>query len=214
MSAGAAIQAAEARAAAEDLVRALWPACERVEIAGSLRRGKPEVHDIEIVAVPKTETRPDGLFGEVQGDLLEDCVAHLLAHERVGARAVENRRTDGTIDVQTKLGPAFKALVYLGIPVDLFIVRPPAQWGVIFALRTGPGDWNIELVTRCKEIGRRVAGGQVERWVSASSSWAPVPTPEEADFFAAIGQAWVAPPDRHVDRVHISRAFATTVGGR
>lgn len=205
MSAGVAIPHADAWRAAVDLVTALEPACERVEIAGSLRRGRPEVHDIEIVAVPKTEMRPDGLFGEVQGDLLEECVAGLLAHERVEARAVETHRAGGWIDVQTKLGPAFKALVYHGIPVDLFIVRPPASWGVIFGLRTGPGDWNIELVTRCKEVGRRVAGGQVEAWHSASSSWVVVPTPEEADFFAAIGQPWAEPAERSVDRVAITR---------
>jgi hypothetical protein len=30
-----------------------------------------------------------------------------------------------------------------------------------------------------------------------------VPTPEEHDFFEAIGQPWLDPVDRHVDRVHI-----------
>jgi DNA polymerase/3'-5' exonuclease PolX len=208
VSAGVAIPHAEAWRTAVDLKEALAPACERVEIAGSLRRGKPEVHDIEIVAVPKTETRPDGLFGEVQGDLLEECVAGLLAHERIEARAIGIKRADGSIEIQNKLGWAFKALVYHGIAVDLFVVRPPASWGVIFGLRTGPGDWNIELVTRCKEVGRRVAGGQVEAWHSASSSWVVVPTPEEADFFRSIGQPWVEPADRSVERVRITRPEA------
>lgn len=31
----------------------LQPHCERIEIAGSIRRNKPEVKDIEIVAIPK-----------------------------------------------------------------------------------------------------------------------------------------------------------------
>lgn len=31
----------------------LTPHCERIEIAGSIRRKKPEVKDIEIVAIPK-----------------------------------------------------------------------------------------------------------------------------------------------------------------
>jgi DNA polymerase/3'-5' exonuclease PolX len=207
VSTGVAIDHETALRVARDLVKELRPSCERIKIAGSLRRGKPEVHDIELVAVPTLRAVPSGaLWGGYETvDLLEARLTELLFGGYVRARPVENRRADGRVDVQTKLGPAFKALIYRGIPVDLFVVRPPAQWGVIFALRTGPGDWNIELVTRCKEIGRRVAGGQVERWVSASSSWAPMPTPEEAHFFAAIGQPWVEPAERSVERVRITR---------
>ena len=205
MSAGAAIPHDRALGAARALVELLAADCERVEIAGSLRRGKPEVHDIEIVALPRIEPMPEGLFGEVLANRLDMRVAALLELDGSGlqARYVENQRADGSTDVQTKMGSAFKALVWQGIPVDLFAVIPPATWGVIFALRTGPGDWNIELVTRCKDIGRRVAGGQVERW--NGHAWETVPTPEAADFFAAIGQPWVEPADRHPSRVGITR---------
>jgi DNA polymerase/3'-5' exonuclease PolX len=208
VSAGVAIGRETALRVACDLVRELRPSCVRIEIAGSLRRGKPEVHDIELVAVPRTETLSEGLFGEVHRNLLDWQVATMVGSDNesdLQARLVENRRANGSIEVQRKLGSAFKALVYLGIPVDLFAVIKPASWGVIFGLRTGPGDWNIELVTRCKEVGRRVAGGQVEAWHSASSSWRPVPTPEEADFFRAIGQPWVEPAERSVERVRITR---------
>jgi DNA polymerase/3'-5' exonuclease PolX len=210
VSAGMSIPHARAREAAEALVRTLWNDCERIEIAGSLRRGKTEVHDSEGVAIATGRTLPDRLFGAVEENCLDVRITGLLElsdNSGLQARYVENKRADGSVDVQTKLGPAFKALVYHDIPVDLFVVRPPASWGVIFGLRTGPGDWNIQLVTDCKGIGRRVAGGQVERWVGASSSWEPVPTPEEGDFFAAIGQPWVEPKDRSPDRVQISRAL-------
>lgn len=49
----------QALAVAEELVAALRPACERLEIAGSLRRGKAEVGDVEILFVPRVEERPD-----------------------------------------------------------------------------------------------------------------------------------------------------------
>jgi len=201
---------AEAYATALRLVRELAPGCERIEIAGSLRRRKPQVRDIEIVAVARFATRPIGLGLEAETyDVLEDLVAELLAVGSLKARPVENHRADGSIDVQYKLGPAFKALLTgTGVPVDLFIVRPPATWGVIFGLRTGPGDWNTRLVDECKAIGRRVTGGQVEAWNPAAGEygrWEVVPTPEEADFFRAIGQAWVEPTDRHVSLVRIRR---------
>jgi len=44
--------AAEASATALDLYRALSRHCERIEIAGSLRRHKPYVHDIDLVVIP------------------------------------------------------------------------------------------------------------------------------------------------------------------
>lgn len=213
MSQGKPIPAASAWRAAELLVETLRPACERIEIAGSLRREKPEVRDIEIVAVPRFETQGgDDLWQTPREvDRLEELVVELVARRAIDARLVENHRGDGTTYSGFKLGQAFKALVVAGIPLDLFIVRPPAQWGVIFGLRTGPGDWNTRLVTDCKSIGRRVAGGQVEVWTSSTSSWQPVDTPEEADFFRALGQPWVSPADRRPDRVRINRAIAEGV---
>ena len=83
------------------------------------------------------------------------------------------------------------------IPIDLFIVRPPAEFGVIFAIRTGPGDWNQRLVTDCQKYLRRVDKGRVYR------SGQYVSCPEEEDFFAAIGQEYLPPAERHVSKVRI-----------
>jgi len=208
VSQGEAVPYGEALRRALTLTGALDSACERLEVAGSLRREKPEVHDIELVAMTRFEERPgDDLWStEATHDLLEERIAELLAARFIEPRQVANNRADGRVEFQTKLGPAFKALVYRGIPVDLFVVRPPATWGCIYALRTGPGDWNTRLVTDCKAIGRRVAGGQVERW--DGSAWVAVPTPEEPDFFRELGQPWVDPEHRSVGRIRISRAIA------
>jgi DNA polymerase/3'-5' exonuclease PolX len=46
---------------ADEVMRALRPSCERIEMAGSLVRAKKEVKDIELIAIPKF--MPD-LFGE------------------------------------------------------------------------------------------------------------------------------------------------------
>jgi DNA polymerase/3'-5' exonuclease PolX len=43
----------EAQIIAEKYVRLLKPYCQRIRIAGSVRREKPEVHDIEIVCIPQ-----------------------------------------------------------------------------------------------------------------------------------------------------------------
>jgi DNA polymerase (family 10) len=38
---------------AKKIVRLLTPLCERIEVAGSIRRRKAEVHDIDLVLIPK-----------------------------------------------------------------------------------------------------------------------------------------------------------------
>lgn len=46
------MELSNARVIANELVQTLAPFCDRIEIAGSLRRQKPQVHDIDIVALP------------------------------------------------------------------------------------------------------------------------------------------------------------------
>lgn len=58
-----------ARAVAAEMVEALRPYCHRVEVAGSIRRGREWIGDIEIVAIPKSSLKqPDvDIFGEPLG---------------------------------------------------------------------------------------------------------------------------------------------------
>src|SRR3990167_7360212 len=56
------MELARAQEIAAQVLAELSPFCERCEIAGSIRRRKPEVGDIEIVAIPKTVTA--GLWDE------------------------------------------------------------------------------------------------------------------------------------------------------
>jgi DNA polymerase/3'-5' exonuclease PolX len=201
VSAGVDMPIDEARAVAGDLASVLELACVRIEIAGSIRRRKPVVHDIEIVAIPLVVERAvSGLLlpETYPADLLEERIDELLADDLapLDARQVENHRADGTIDVQEKLGRSFKALTWHGIPVDLFITDA-VRWGCIFALRTGPGDWNIRLVKDCRTVNRSVAGGRVLHLGK------PVPTPEEVDFFRELGQPWIEPWERAVERIAI-----------
>ncbi|HYI66349.1 MAG TPA: hypothetical protein VEW95_05460 [Candidatus Limnocylindrales bacterium] len=199
MSQGQPVPLDRARPLAEELVTLLRDSCERVEIAGSIRREKAMVADIEIVAMPKIETGDGGdLWGTpVEMDRLAERLEYLRRHDIVTARDVDTHRRSGVVETQHKLGDRYQALVYATLPVDLFIVRDPDQWGLIFALRTGPGDWNTRLVTDCKRYLRRVEGGYVYR------SGQRVPCPEERDFFRALGQPWVEPRDRRVGRVDI-----------
>lgn len=209
MSAGRPIPIQQAEPIAVELREALRSACHRVEIAGSIRRRKPFVADIEIVAMPIVQQQSAGeLWGATVGVNLvtgpTGILQQLAADQLLWPRLVEIKRANGSVDHQTKLGDSYLALVYRDLPVDLFLVRDHDSWGLIFALRTGPRDWNTRLVTDCKRFMRRVEGGRLYDFGS------PVPTPEEVDFFAAIGQPWIEPAERHVSKVHIQQRVEAT----
>lgn len=208
MSQGARLPHHRAAAIAEELVALLRQDCERIEIAGSIRRRALEVGDIELVAVPRMlHERTEGLFSEIaetlETDMLEARVSALIGAGELALRDVDIHRANGDVETGRRDGRAYKALVFRRMPVDLFIVRPPAEWGVIFAIRTGPPLWNIRLVSDCQRYFRRVQGGQLLHLGK------PVPCPEERDFFAAIGQRWVDPPDRRPELVAIRPPVAT-----
>ena len=207
MSDGQAIPLAAALAAADALRELLEPACARVEIAGSIRRRKATVGDLELVAIPRLVAEPAGdLWGTLrERDLLPERVAALIDAGELAPREVTITRADGSIEQGRRMGRAYLALVFRELPVDLFILRPPAEWSVIFALRTGSGDWNVALVTAARRAGRRVDGGRV--YVHGQ----PIACPEEGDFFRALGQPWVDPWERLPERVRIDpRLLAET----
>lgn len=182
---------ARAMAVAEQVVAALRPACIRVEIAGSLRRRKPTVKDVEIVCIPRRST---DLFGEPTGECeLTRMVATLMQERRLAWRGAQFKARQGVVPVMPKGAERYMSLVASrsGIPLDLFVVRPPAQWGAIMAIRTGPAEFSRALVTVARNNGLRCTEG---RLVDARGE--DIPTPEEADFFRACGVPWAEPWER------------------
>jgi DNA polymerase/3'-5' exonuclease PolX len=150
-----------AREMADALVELLAPACERIAIAGSVRRKKKLRNDIEVVCEPKLSDRGRNLCDLACKDLLRTGQLEKRPDSR-------GRHCWGT--------GIKRAVFYQGqsyAPVDLFQVIEPRQWGVIYALRTGPGDFNRILVTSRLFGGacppdRKVAGGRV--WSLADCS--------------------------------------------
>jgi len=92
------------------------------------------------------------------------------------------------------------------IQVDLFLVTPPAEWGVQSVIRTGPADFSHWMVTR-KSIGGAlpdeyiVADGAVgkrerPRGFTNDLRSGVIPMPEEIDFFKLCGMEWIEPCQR------------------
>lgn len=199
MSQGSRIPLADARRLADQLRALLESSCAQIEIAGSIRREAPEVADIELVAIPRITSEPGGdLWGTpVEVDHLDLTLGLLDLGGRLRLRRVESHRADGSVTEGQRDGRSYKALEFEGFPVDLFIVRDPAQWGVILTIRTGPADWSHRLVTDCQRFLRRVQGGYLYR------AGQVFPCPTERAFFSGIGQPWLEPKHRRADLVRI-----------
>jgi DNA polymerase/3'-5' exonuclease PolX len=159
---------------AERLVEALRPWCDRIEIAGSLRRERPQVGDIEIVAIPR---RLKDLFGHPIG----------------GLTMLDSFLDDRGVTF-AKRGERYQQFVYGRFTVDLFL--PTAEtWGSVFAIRTGGWEFSRWLVTSVA-AGGAAPEGVVFRDGRLLAHGRLLATPEEADVFAALGLAWVPPMER------------------
>jgi len=190
MSTGLRYTLAEAQRIAGAIVGQLDPSCVRLEIAGSLRRGRPDVGDIELVAIPRFIEEPSGLFDTCQVSLLD--------------RALAREERDQVLE-RLEGGDRYVKLRHLrsGLQVDLFVCLPPAQFGCILAIRTGPADYSQRLVTLARRQGNHVAGGALRLGMRDHSTPAEkvctcpvIPTPEERDFFAALGGRYLEPSER------------------
>ena len=129
----------KAKKIARELVVMLAPVCERIEIAGSIRRRKPEVGDIELLVIPKYDGMVDQLDRELGGLMLQQILGH-------------RRNKLGNITY----GPQNKLLFHKpsGIGVDIFSTTV-ACWPVALVVRTGGKSTNQEISTRAIERGMR-----------------------------------------------------------
>lgn len=193
MSSGARIPREQADRLAIAIIKLINPSCERLAIVGSLRRGKPDVGDIELLAVPRLVERFD-MFGMSHGtevDALDDRCRELVA------RGIFQNRLDKAD--RPAFGSKYKRLLFRGVGLDLFAVSEPAEWGVLSIIRTGSADFSHRFVTPVEQGGWMPAGmvcrdGALWDLVTGSK----FPTPEEHDAFAAIGGAYVEPSEREV----------------
>lgn len=167
------------------------PYCTRLEIAGSIRRGKPEVKDAELVAIP--------------GAGLLSFLDALVNQGRIQKAEYGESRSH-------RWGPKYRGLIWQGLRVEIFLTDA-TSWGYIYWLRTGPGDGNQTLVTLLgtHKAPIRVREGQV--WTSRNwtynakkKQWAgederQVQVPDEATWFALIGLPCI-PPGKRTDDLY------------
>lgn len=134
---------------AAEICAAMKPACKQLVVAGSLRRRKAMIGDVEILYVGQFETRqhPEDMFASVTVNLADEAIAAL---EKSGV--LERRKN---VNGSETYGPKNKLMrhVQSGIPVDLFSTTSE-NWFVSLVIRTGSKETNLKLTTGAQKLGR------------------------------------------------------------
>jgi len=115
---------------AASLLKDLSQFCDKIEIAGSIRRRKQTVKDIEIVCIPKKISVPDGLF-DSKYVRSPGFVKYL------------KRKT--IIKGDPEKGKYIKIFYNKDIKADIFCAHKE-NWGYIFAIRTGSAEFSHHIL--------------------------------------------------------------------
>ncbi len=197
------------------MVKALQPTCVRCEPAGSMRRRRVEVHDIEIVAIPDL-TPPRVQFGQrkIFKTRLDEVLNQLFEEKFIGLELNGDKQKKLNVYRPGDWNPV--------IQIDLFLCTPPSQWGVLFAIRTGPAkpenNFSRWIVTQRWKGGCLPDGYFVKHnvvWVESEiheedvpdnpvkavkvmTATNHIPMPEEMDFLNFLELGWIEPGNRMV----------------
>lgn len=161
------------------LVEALRPHCHRIEIAGSLRRQKETIGDIEIVAIPVLHT-----------NLIGDPLNTSEVDDWLAAKPVTLHKN----------GPKYKAFSFDWQPgwpfyVDLFLQPDPATWGVNMLIRTGSSDFSHKMMVPKVQGGYKPEGIEI-RDARLWRYGVLMETPNEEDVFRFYDMKFIQPMDR------------------
>lgn len=169
-----------ARQAADTLIGLLSPACHQIAVAGSVRRGKAQVHDIDLVAWPIYEAMPiTDLFGEVLDTLYRASELY---------RVVKASPAKNVAISMRKIAFAWPHQ-FLEIPVDVWLVEPDgSNWGALLQMRTGPLELNRVMCNHAADRGLHYkAGHGIYRLDHDGQCTERVDDGTEAGIFAALG---------------------------
>ncbi|KKN59515.1 hypothetical protein LCGC14_0541290 [marine sediment metagenome] len=111
------------RKIAAEVIKQLSPYCQKIEVAGSIRRQKEIVHDIDIILIASDAWN------------LESVILDLARPLRPGLQ-----------------GDKLKRFTYYGEQVDLYYATE-GTWANLLLIRTGSKENNIRLCTLAKKKG-------------------------------------------------------------
>lgn len=170
---------------ATSLISDLAEACQRIHVAGSIRRRRQDVGDIELLCVP--QAGPPNIFGEPTPTCtLTDSVSE-ATRQLMGRKILTLRKS---AEGKTAFGGHNKLMVHVatGIPVDIFST-PRENWGMALLVRTGPAEYCQQVMSRFIQLGMNghAYGGVTDR------RGQEVACPEEEDVYRLLEWNWKEP---------------------
>lgn len=153
----------------------LSPYCERIAIAGSVRRKKGTVNDIELVVIPRGKE----LWDFLDGRLLAGKIAKAEYGKKNGK-------------VMYRWGEKYRGFVWAGMKLEVFAADAD-NWGYQYLLRTGPWDANTVIMTAVQKRKAPFSFKDGRVW---SADGKEIPVPEEKDVFKLLGMEYVAAEKR------------------
>ncbi len=174
---------------ANELCALLRPHCERMIIAGSLRRGKQWVGDVEILFISKAVTRPKSgdMFADETVSPAQIAIAKMLEDQLLTKRL----KSDGT----TTWGDQNKLATHVPtkVPVDLFHTTE-AAWFNCLVCRTGSAAHNVTIATRAQHRGWK--WNPYSPGFTHEATGEPYAVTSEEDLFRFLAMEFKAPKDR------------------
>lgn len=193
----------QAKDIAVSLCYQLQPFCDKINIAGSLRRQKPQVKDIEIICSPKYEEI------DMQTDMFSTEKAVVIS-----SGFITTSLSFGTLIKGDPRGKYMQMSLPEGINLDLFI---PDSFDYYrqYAIRTGSADYSFKVIAAgWKKIGwcgsdvglRRMYDCIESKGSDGKSKWKcinpmaeePPVWESEQHFFDWIGIKMIHPKDRSI----------------
>ena len=137
---------ADALKVARQICLGLADDCVRLICAGSLRRRKAEVGDVEILYIPEFETVKDGLFDTRHANKVDALLERFIA----GGVLARRKNVNGS----EMWGEKNKLAVHVnsGIPVDFFAATEDC-WFNYLVCRTGGAENNRQVAMAANRRG-------------------------------------------------------------
>lgn len=158
----------------------------RLEVAGSVRRGKPEVKDLELVGIVPQENR-ELLVHALDTDNRFCCLKPGTPERIPWPIKRDGKYWKFAFGEQVRFGPQEGEQ-----KIDLFLASPK-NWGLIFLVRTGPDYFGQFCLSRWKSVS---GGGYSKEGFLHTPNGVRVATPEEADVFKALHLGFIEPEER------------------
>ncbi len=180
----------KAEEVAEYLRMLLTSCCKNIVVAGSIRRRKSTVGDIELLCIPLVLVMSDMFGGPADRvDMLDRSLQELVREGILDYRRNSKGKHLG-------YGLKNKFMVHVasgsGIPVDVFSTTKE-NWAMSLVVRTGPAAFNKRLMAAAQALGMR---GHAYGSGFSTPDGSTLVCHTEEEVLAAVGWPYTPPEER------------------